>query len=442
MGNYERLNDDANICYYRSMSNQTANPSASTWDVVVIGGGAAGMMAAGRAAELGARVILLEKNESLGKKLLITGGGRCNVTNAELDTRKFLAKFTESGKFLHSPFSQWSVQESLDFFHSRNMPTKEEAEKRVFPLSNSALSVWDTLLTYLKETKVTIQSGAQVTKIHMEKNRITSVEIRGGHLIQGKSFILATGGKSHPETGSTGEGYTWLRKLGHTVIEESAALVPIALNDTRARKAAGTSVQNAKITLFQNDIKQVQRRGNVLFTHIGLSGPGILNMSHEIGELLKYDRVMIELDILPDMGYEKVNAALQAVFKTHSNKNVRNALKDIVPTALALLVLDATKIDPELPAHSVTREARMRLLKELKHTRFEVKELLGMDKAVITAGGIALTEVDFKSMRSTKYPNLYLVGDILNINRPSGGYSLQLCWTTGFVAGTAAAQGK
>ena len=421
------------------MNQDSQHHPPSQWDVVVIGGGASGMMAAGRAGEMGARVLLLEKNEGLGKKLLITGGGRCNVTNAELDTRKFLAKFTESGKYLHSPFSQWSVQESLDFFHLRHMQTKEEAEKRVFPLSNTAQSVWDTLVAYLKETSVTVRSEAHVTKIHNEGDKITSVELRGGEMIYSAVFILATGGKSHPETGSTGDGYTWLRKLGHTIIEESAALVPIALKDTRARKAAGTSIPNAKVTLFQNEVKQAQRRGKVLITHVGLSGPCILNMSHEIGELLKYDRVMIEIDFLPDMGYEKVNEALQKAFKTHSNKTVRNALKDVVFPALALLVLDAAKIDPELPAHSVTRDARMKLLKELKHTRFEVKELLGMDKAVITAGGVALTEVDFKSMRSLKFSNLYLVGDILNINRPSGGYSLQLCWTTGFVAGSAAA---
>lgn len=417
---------------------KAAHLDSEAWDVVVIGGGPAGMMAAGRAAERGARVLLLEKNKTLGKKLLITGGGRCNVTNAELDTKALLAKFSDGGKFLASPFSQWSVQETLDFFHTRNMPTKVEAEKRVFPVSNSAQSVWDVLVAYFVEHNVTVQLHTNVTGFETADGAIVGVKTRSG-VIRGKAYILATGGKSHPETGSTGDGYAWLRELGHTVEEESAALVPIALHDARVRGAAGVSLPNTKITLFQNDVKQEQRRGKVLFTHVGLSGPGILNMSRDIGELLKYDAVTIELDLLPDMGYEKVNEALQKAFKEHSNKKVRNALSGLIPPALIPLILEAAHVNPETVCNSVTRAERMQILKELKHTRFSVKGLLGLDKAVITAGGVALDEVDWKTMRSLKYSHLFLVGDILNINRPSGGYSLQLCWTTGFVAGSAAA---
>jgi predicted Rossmann fold flavoprotein len=408
------------------------------WDVVVIGGGPAGMMAAGRAAQMGASVVLIEKNKSPGKKLLITGGGRCNVTNAELDNKKLLAKFKDSGKFLFSPFSQWSVQESLDFFHSRNMPTKEEAELRVFPLSNRSQSVWDTLVAYVKEGGVTVLSGSSVVKVHADTDRVISVELRGGKVIRAKSFILATGGTSHPETGSTGDGYSWLRDLGHSVSEASAALVPIALKQP-VPGAAGVSVRSAKVTLYQNEAKQAQQKGKILFTHVGLSGPCILNMSRDISELLKYGEVIIEVDLLPEMGYEKVNGALQTAFKENSNKKIRNALKGLVAPALIPFVLKTASIDEETACNSVTREARVRLMHTLKHLRFEVKGLLGMEKAVITAGGLALTEVDFKTMRSLKYHNLYVVGDILNIDRPSGGYSLQLCWTTGFVAGSAAA---
>lgn len=407
-------------------------------DVVVIGGGPAGMMAAGRAAELGSRVILLEKNPSLGKKLLITGGGRCNVTNAELDTRKLLAKFKESGKFLFSPFSLWSVRETLDFFHTRDMPTKEEAAQRVFPLSNTARSVLDVLLSYLKETGVEVVCKAVVKKINEKGGRIVSVELRDGSTVRAKSFVLATGGTSHPETGSTGDGYAWLRDLGHSVDEASAALVPIALKKP-ARAAAGASIQHAKITLYQNEVKQAQQKGKMLFTHVGLSGPVILNMSRDIGELLKYGEVVLEIDVLPDMGYEKVNVALQSAFKVHANKKIKNSMSELIPPALVSTTLEVAGIDGETACNSITRDARMRLMRALKHLRFEVDHLLGMDKAVITAGGVALTEVDFKTMRSLKYDNLYLVGDILNINRPSGGYSLQLCWTTGFVAGSAAA---
>ncbi len=397
-------------------------------------------MAAGRAAELGAKVLLLEKNASLGKKLLITGGGRCNVTNGELDTRKLLARFKDSGKFLFSPFSEWSVQQTLDFFHARNMPTKEEAEQRVFPLSNTAQSVWDTLVTYMKEQGVVVMKNALVKKIHGTSGSVSAVELRDGRMIQARSFILATGGISHPETGSTGDGYLWLRSLGHKVDEASAALVPVALKDVRVKRAAGATLSDAKITIFQNNVKQSQGRGKVLFTHVGLSGPGILNMSREIGELLKYGAVEIEIDTVPNMGYEKVNTELQTAFKEHHNKKIRNALRNVASPILVPLILDGAKINQEKPCNSISREERIRLLKELKHVRFEVKGLLGLDKAIITAGGVDLGEVDFKTMRSRLFSNLYLVGDILNINRPSGGYSLQLCWTTGFVAGSSAAK--
>lgn len=408
------------------------------WDVAVIGGGASGMMAAGRAAAQGARVVLIEKNNALGKKLLITGGGRCNVTNAELDTTKLLAKFKGSGKFLFSPFSKWSVAETLDFFHTRSMPTREEAEQRVFPLSNTAQSVWDTLVAYLKEGGVTVLSAAPVLRLHAEGDRIAFAELKDGRLIRAKKFILATGGTSHPETGSTGDGFAWLRSLGHTVQNESAALVPIATHGTRFKKAAGVSLKDARLTVFQNDVKQSQASGKMLFTHVGLSGPLILNMSREIGELLKYGEVFVELDLLPKMGYEKVDALLKEALKEHHVKKVKNALSSIVAPALIEPLLAEAGIKPDTSCNSVTREERVRLLRTLKHLRLQVSKLLGFDKAVVTAGGVELSEVDLKTMCSLKYENLYLVGDILNINRPSGGYSLQLCWTTGFVAGSAA----
>ena len=409
---------------------------SQNWDVAVIGGGPAGMMAAGRAAERGATVILIEKNKSLGKKLLITGGGRCNVTNAETDNKKFLAKFKDSGKFLFSPFSRWSVRETLDFFHVRQMATKEEEEQRVFPVSNTARSVHDTLQDYLKEHTVSILTNAAVRHLNQEGDVVTSVELRDGRVIRAASFILATGGTSHPETGSTGDGYSWLRTLGHSVSEARAGLVPLAVKqpDVTAR-AAGVSVKDAKITLYQNETKQAQSRGKILFTHVGLSGPAILNMSREIGDLLKYDAVTIEIDFMPEMGHEKVNVGLQLVFTEKANRKIRNSLQGLLAPGLIPVLLDAAGIDGETVCNSVTREARMRLIKQCKHFRVEADHLLGMEKAVITAGGVELTEIDFKTMRSLKYSNLFLVGDILNVDRPSGGYSLQLCWTTGFVAG-------
>jgi predicted Rossmann fold flavoprotein len=417
------------------------------WDVAVIGGGPAGMMAAGRAAERGLSVILFEKNEKLGKKLLITGGGRCNVTNAEFDTRKLLDKFKDSNKYLFSSFSQFAVQDTFDFFQGKNMPMKIEAEKRAFPLSNKSQSVWDVLVEYLKQTNVTVVSKSPVTKLvksirtgndHIEE-KIESVVLKNKKIITAKNFIVATGGKSRPETGSTGDGFEWLKELGHTVSDTDAALVPITISDEWVKRLQGVALQDIKLTLLQNNEKQDVRLGKILFTHFGVSGPTVLNMSKDISELLKYGEVILSLDLLPSLDYGQLNLKLQEIFKDTANKKFKNSLTELVTPAVAPIIVELSGIDPEKQTNSVTREERLNLVKILKHLTMNVSGLLGLEKAIITSGGVSLDEVDFKTMQSRKFPNLYLIGDILNIDRPSGGYSLQLCWTTGYVAGNSVA---
>jgi predicted Rossmann fold flavoprotein len=410
--------------------------SENIWDVIVVGGGPAGMMTAGRAGELGAKVLLLEKNNSLGKKLLITGGGRCNVTNAEPDVRKFLEKYKNNSKFLFSAFSQLDVKKTLDFFHNRKMDTKIENEGRVFPVSNSAQSVWDVLVEYMRTSNITLRSDCFVTEILKEKENVIGVKIKNGEEIYGRSIVIATGGTSRPETGSTGDGYKWLRKIGHTVIEPTPSLVPIAVKNKWISRLAGISMSDVKITTFQNNEKQSTSKGKILFTHVGLSGPAILNMSSEIGELLKYGEVTISLDLLPKLDHGQLNTKLQEIFKENANKKFKNSIGELTPSALAPTIVELSKIDPEIKCNGVTREERIKLIEILKGLKIEVSGLLGTDKAIITSGGVTLDEVDFKTMQSRLFSNLYLVGDILNIDRPSGGYSLQLCWTTGFVAGT------
>ena len=409
--------------------------SDEIWDVAVIGGGPAGMMAAGRSAERGAKVILIEKNANLGKKLLITGGGRCNVTNNEPDVRKFLSKFKESDKFLFSAFSQWSVEDTLDFFHTKGMETKVEAENRVFPLSNTSESVWNVMVEYINRPNIKILSKSPVSEILAEEKTIKGVRFKNGEEIFARSVIMATGGISHPETGSTGDGFKWLSSLGHEVIGPTAALVPIAVKDNWISRVSGLSLPNTKITIFQNDKKQEVSSGKILFTHVGLSGPAILNLSANIGELLKYGEVIISLDLLPKLDYSMLNEKLLEIFKKEDKKKFKNSLSSLLPSSLAPVITMLSGIDPDKQCNSVTREERLGLVQLLKHLNLNVKGLLGEDKAVTTSGGVALSEIDFKTMRSKLYPNLYVVGDMLNINRPSGGYSLQLCWTTGFVAG-------
>lgn len=417
-------------------------PPEASWDVIVVGGGPAGMMAAGRAAERGLKVLLLEKNPGLGKKLLTTGGGRCNVTNAEFDDRALLERFKDSAKFLFSTFSQHSVENSISFFNGLGMETKIEAEKRVFPASDDARSVWQALIEYMKRHKVTVHSNAAVSGfVQTRPGRIDAVKLAGKNskdpeTIAADTFILATGGKSHPETGSTGEAFDWLRKIGHQVAEPTAALVPIEVKDAWVKALSGVSLPKAKITLFQNGVKQTVNRGKVLFTHFGLSGPAILNMSSEVGELLKYGEVVMSLDLLPEHDYATLNDALQKLFASEINKKFKNAIGGLIPDAFIPITLERSNIDPDKACNSVTREERLSLVKLLKDLHIRPTKLLGADKAIITSGGVALTEVDFKTMQSRLVPNLYLVGDILNIDRPSGGYSLQLCWTTGWVAGS------
>ena len=412
------------------------NKAISTiWDVAAVGGGPAGMMCAGRAAERGLKVILIEKNDSLGKKLLITGGGRCNVTNAEFDTRKLLEKFKGNGKFLFSAFSAWNVQNTLDFFHLKQMPTKVEKEQRVFPITNKAESVWNTLVEYVKTNGVEILSKSPVAEILVSEKLARSIRLKNGTLIQARSIVIATGGTSRPETGSTGDGYAWLRKIGHTVIEPTPSLVPIALKDGWVKRLSGVSLTDIKITAMQNGEKQDTRKGKILFTHVGVSGPTILNMSRDVGELLKYGEVILSLDLLPALDYGKLNLKLQEVFKEHDKKKFKNSLGGLVLSALAPIVIELSGISAEKACNSITREERLRLVQLLKDIPLHVHKLLGVEKAIITSGGVSLDEVDFKTMRSRLCPNLYFAGDILNIDRPSGGYSLQLCWTTGYVAG-------
>ncbi len=407
------------------------------WDVVVIGGGPAGMMAAGRAAELGKKVLLIEKNTNLGKKLLITGGGRCNVTNNKMNTRELLVKYKGSDQFLFSAFAQFDVASTLSFFNDRGMATKEENEGRMFPVSNMSQSVFDVLAKYMKDGNVTIRKSSIAAGIVRSKDGESIViRTKSGNDISAKACILATGGTSRPETGSTGEGFQWLKKLGHTVKDSDAALVPIALTDEWTRKISGLSLPDIKVTVYQNDQKQESYKGKILFTHVGVSGPMILNMSKDVGELLKYGSVKMLLDLFPAKDNGKLKNELQNILVSESNKKLKNVLGILVPSSLVSSILELAGIDGETFNHSVSSEDRVRLVKQMKEIPLHVDKLLGKDKAVVTSGGVLLTEVDFKTMQSRLIPNLYLVGDVLNVDRPSGGYSLQLCWTTGYVAGS------
>lgn len=394
------------------------------------------MMAAGRAAELGRSVLLLEKNPAPGKKLLITGGGRCNVTNNKPAIRMMVEKYKGNDQFLFSAFSQFGVKEALKFFNERGMATKEENEGRIFPVSDTAQSVWDVLVKYVKQGGVELKTNAAVAGLSIGSDKNIVIKLKNKSEIQAKSCVVATGGASRPETGSTGEGFMWLKKLGHTIINNDVALVPVALKDSWPKKLGGVSLKEIKLTTFQNGQKQDSQKGKLLFTHFGISGPTVLNMSKEIGELIKYGEVVIELDLFPTLDAGALKRRLQELLVVDSNKKLKNIFKKLIPAALVSAILQIAKVDGDTANHSVSREDRIKLVALMKAIPLNVKGLLGADKAVVSSGGVALEEVNFKTMQSRLIPNLYLVGDVLNVDRPSGGYSLQLCWTTGFVAGS------
>ncbi len=408
------------------------------YDVAVIGGGPAGMMAAARAAELGASVILLEKNSGLGTKLLISGGGRCNILHAEFDTHALVAKYGKKGKSLYSTFSQLDAQATWDFFESRGLRLKIEPEQRAFPVSDSAADVLSVLATYMAQGRVQVLTGVTVKSLETENGLITKIVHDSGFL-QAKNYILATGGKSRPETGSTGDGFVWMKQLGLHVIEPEAALVPVTIRNPWIKDVAGISLKNVKLTVLQGATKHESKTGKMVYTHVGLSGPLVLNMSKKIGALLKTGDVTLSLDLFPTLDLGMLDKKMIEVFERGKNKMIKNTIGDLVQPRFGHVLLSLADIDSTIPLHQLTREDRRTLGALLKDIPMTVSGLLGEDKAVVTGGGVDLQEVEFKTMRSKKIRNLFLAGDILDFDRPSGGFSLQICWTTGYVAGSCAA---
>ncbi len=410
------------------------------FDVAVIGGGPAGMMAAARAAELGVRVVLLEKNPFLGKKLLITGGGRCNILNAEWDAHLLAAKYGPKGKALLSPFARHDARSSWEFFESRGLGLMVEAEKRAFPRSQKAEDVRNLLQRAMQKHGVEVRTGVTVQGLSAEDGRVTAVRTDTGDVVA-TSYILATGGTSRPETGSTGDGFRWMRELGHEVADPDPALVPVTLAETWLADVAGISLRGVKLVSWSDGKRLDARVGKMLFTHEGLSGPLVLNMSKSIGEALKTGPVTLALDLFPKMDPGALDDHLLTIFEHGKNRMIKNHVGEITQPRLAHLLLRLAGIDGDTPLRQLTREQRLAFGELLKALPLRVKALMGAEKAIVAGGGVSLKDVDFKTMRSKKLANLHFAGDILDFDRPSGGFSLQICWSTGWVAGTASASG-
>lgn len=379
--------------------------------------------------------MLIEKNKKTGEKLSITGGGRCNILNAEEDERVLLSHFGSAADFLYSAFAQFGLADTVAFFESIGVPITVEGRKRAFPVSQNAEDVTDALYTYCKEQGVDIKVGLPVVRVYTEGDRIRSI-LMGGKEYEAESYVFATGGVSHPETGSTGDGFRWLKDLGHTVTDPTPTIVPLKVSDAWVKSLAGITIPAMRMSVFVNGVKKFAIKGDVLLTHFGISGPLILNTAGKVADLLHEGMVTASIDAFPTMDLGILDKHIASVFDANKNKELRNVFRTIAPagTADALLTL-VPNIDRDKRVHSVTKEERRKLAELLKALPLTIQGLMGLSRAVVADGGVALSKMDMKTMRSKVCSNLFVIGDLLNIKRPTGGYSLQLCWTTGFVAG-------
>ena len=425
--------------------------SNSTYDLVVVGGGPSGLMAACIAGEAGKKALVIEKNDQLGKKLLISGGGRCNLTNANPNHREFVAKYGKKGNFLFSPFSIFGVQDTISFFNKLGLNTKTEAGFRVFPESDNSADVLNVLVNRATGLGVKFMLNTEVAGLKADKKtkKISEVLLVNGEKVNAEKFVLATGGMSHPETGSTGDGFKWLAEIGHKVAQANPSLVPIKIKELWIDSLSGITLDNVGVSVWTLSDgfakKELNKKGRVLFTHVGLTGPTILNMSKFIGELLDYYKnggdkagmeVSVAIDFFPGAGLDMMHEMMLKTFEVNVNKKIKNLAFKEVPAKIFELILKQLEIDPEWEINEVRREERLALIEKFKKFEMKVGGLLGYDKAIISSGGLDLTEVDFKTMSSKLYNNLYITGDLLDFDRPSGGFSLQLCWTTGYIAGS------
>lgn len=414
------------------------NSNQKVFDVAVIGGGPAGMMAAIKAAELGAKVALVEKNKRLGTKLLITGKGRCNITQAKYDNREFISKLGKNGKFLFSSLSAFGPHDMIDFLKKRGLETKVERGGRVFPVSDKSSDVLRILVGCLKKNKVDLFLNKKVLGLVQQNNRIEYVKLIKER-VHAKKFILCTGGKTYPATGSTGDGYKWLKDLGHTIVNPTPALAPVKVKESWPKKMQGLSLKNVRINLIQNNKKIDTRFGEMLFTHFGLSGPIILDASKNIKELLNKGEVSIEIDLKPALDFSELDKRLQRDFANFAKINFKNYLPNLLPKKSIDTIIHLSGIDSNKKLNDISREDRKKLVFLLKGLKINVTDLTGFDTAIITSGGVSLKEIDPKTMRSKITDNLFLAGEVIDLDGPTGGFNLQICWSTGYAAGTYAA---
>ena len=410
--------------------------------ILVVGGGAAGMMAAIAAARRGytgkGQVILLERNEKLGKKLYITGKGRCNLTNA-CDRNDFFNQVVSNPKFLYKAFSVFDNMAVMDFFNDLGLPLKTERGMRVFPSSDKSSDVIAALKRELERNQVEIRYNSRVTAVNIRNNRFHSLQINNTEELTGTSVIIATGGLSYPLTGSTGDGFKFAEKIGHSITDMYPSLVPVHTRESFVKELMGLSLKNIKITVYVGSKIIYTDFGELLFTHFGVSGPVILSASSYIIPYLKSrESIILSIDLKPALSPEQLDARILRDFEEVKNKQFKNSLEQLLPNKLIDVIIRLSGIDPYKQVNSITRQERWQLVQLLKGLTLQISSLSDYSQAVITKGGINIKEVNPSTMESKLIKGVYFAGEVLDLDALTGGFNLQIAWSTGYLAGISA----
>lgn len=403
--------------------------------VVVIGGGAAGLMAAVIAGREGAKVTLLEKMNYVGKKMGITGKGRCNITNA-CDMSDFIKNTPGNGKFLYGAYERFTNEDLLQLLHDAGLETKVERGGRVFPASDSALDVRNTFMKLMKHYGVDVHLEEPVKKLLVNDGVVTGV-VTDKETYHADAVVIATGGKSYPATGSTGDGYMLAAQVGHTITDIRPSLVPIVTEESWVKDLMGLSLRNVELSVVAKNKVQAKIFGEMMFTHFGITGPIVLSLSHTVGKLMRKKNIGtigLDINLKPALSPETLDKRLQKDFDLYSKKQLINGMKDLLPSRLIPLIIELAGIDPQKPINQISKEERQQIGYMLQHMPLTVKGLRPVEEAIVTAGGISLKEFNPKTMESKLVKGLYGAGEVLDIDAFTGGYNLQAAFSTGYVA--------
>ncbi|MBS4191695.1 NAD(P)/FAD-dependent oxidoreductase [Bacillus sp. FJAT-49705] len=414
------------------------------YDVIVIGGGPSGLMAAIGAAEQKAKVLLIDKGDKLGRKLAISGGGRCNVTN-RLPIDEIIKHIPGNGRFLYSAFSLFSNEDIIKFFENLGIELKEEDHGRMFPVTDKAQSVVDALLSRLRDLKVDVKINSPIQDVHYSNESIQSVELRSGEIYETSSVVIAVGGKSVPHTGSTGDGYAWAKKAGHTITELFPTEVPITSAEPfiKEKSLQGLSLRSIALSVLNPKGKAlITHKMDMIFTHFGISGPAVLRCSQFVVKAMKkwdIKEVMMSIDALPEKKEEPLYQEILNEIKNEPKKSIKNLLKGFLPERYLLFLLEQSGIDPLSPGANISNEKIRAFVKNCKGFQFTVNGTLPLEKAFVTGGGVSVKEIDPKTMASKLMEGLFFCGEILDIHGYTGGYNITSALVTGRIAGMNAA---